>query len=165
MLSDTVLTALNDQIKSELDSSYLYFSMSAYFESESLTGFAHWMRVQAHEEFGHVMKYYNFIHERGGRVTLQVLDQPSSDFASPRDVFEKTLAHEQSVSAEIRRLYELVSSEKDYASGIFVEWFIKEQVEEESSVQRIIDLLERAGDSGPALLALDQQLGNREVED
>ena len=161
MIPKVLEDALNDQIKSELDSAYLYFSMSAYFESESLPGFAHWMRHQAREEFGHVMKYYDFLNDRSGRVRLQALGEPASEFQSPRDVFEKTLALEQEISAEINQLYELSKKENDNPTQVFLHWFIDEQVEEEKSIKQILEMLKRVGDAGPALVALDQQLGQR----
>jgi len=110
-LSKTIQGAMNEQIKNELYSAYLYLSMSAYCEAANLPGFAHWMRVQAQEEVGHAMKFYDFICERGGRVVLQAIDQPPVEFQSPLHVFEQTLEHEQKVTAMIHDLYGLSPGE------------------------------------------------------
>jgi len=164
MLNKTIQDAMNEQIKNELYSAYLYFSMSAYCESINLAGFGHWMRVQAQEEVGHAVKFYGFIHDRGGRVVLQAIDQPPVEFQSPLDVFEKTLEHEQKVTAMIHDLYTLAVQEKDYASQIFLQWFVTEQVEEEDNASQIVETLEMIGDSRQALLMLDRELGRRATD-
>ena len=164
MLSKKLQDAMNEQIKNELYSAYLYLSMSAYCEAANLPGFAHWMRVQAQEEEAHALKFYGFIYERGGRVVLQAIDQPPVEFQSPRAVFEQTLEHEQKVTAMIHDLYALAVQEKDYASQIFLQWFVTEQVEEEASATQILETLKMIGDKGHALIMLDRQLGSREAE-
>ena len=161
MLSKTIQDAMNEQIKNELYSAYLYLSMSAYCEAANLPGFAHWMRVQAQEEVAHAMKFYDFIYERGGRVVLQAIDQPPVEFQSPLNVFEQTLEHEQKVTALIHDLYTLAVQEKDYASQAFLQWFVTEQVEEEASATQIVETLKMIGDKGHALLMLDRELGKR----
>jgi ferritin len=161
MLSKTIQDAMNEQIKNELYSAYLYLSMSAYCEAANLPGFAHWMRVQAQEEEAHAMKFYDFIYERGGRVVLQAIDQPPVEFQSPLHVFEQTLEHEQKVTAMIHDLYALAVQEKDYASQAFLQWFVTEQVEEEGSATQILETLKMIGDKGQALIMLDRELGKR----
>ncbi len=161
MLSKALQDAMNDQIKSELYSAYLYLSMSAYFESLNLPGFAHWMRVQAEEEVGHAMKFFDYIHERGGTVTLQAIDQPPTKFKSPLDAFQAAHEHEQAVSRMINEIYALAVQEKDYASQAFLDWFVTEQVEEEKLTSQAVEMLKRAGTEGPALLMLDRHLGAR----
>jgi ferritin len=161
MLNETIQNAINEQIKNELYSAYLYLSMSAYCESINLPGLANWMRMQEQEEKIHAMKFYDFIHERGGRVVLQAIDQPQVEFQSPLDVFEKTLEHEQKVTAMINDLYALAVQEKDYASQIFLQWFITEQVEEEDSASQIIETLKMVGDSRQGLLMLNRELSGR----
>ena len=161
MLNKTIQDAMNVQIKNELYSAYLYLSMSAYCESINFAGFAHWMRIQAQEEVEHAMKFYGFIHERGGRVVLQAIDQPPVEFQSPLDVFEKTLEHEQKVTGMIHDLYGLAVQEKDYASQIFLQWFVTEQVEEEDSATQIVETLKMIGDKHQALLMLDRELSRR----
>jgi ferritin len=155
---------MNEQIKNELYSAYLYLSMSAYCESANLPGFAHWMRVQAQEEVGHAMKFYGFIHDRGGRVLLQAIDQPPVEFQSPLAVFEQTLVHEQKVTGMIHNLYALAVQEKDYASQVFLQWFVDEQVEEEKNATQLVELLKMVGDKGHALVMVDRQLAKRGAE-
>jgi ferritin len=162
MLKETIQKAMNEQIKHELYSSYLYLSMAAYCESIALPGFAHWLTFQAQEEVEHAMKFYGFIHERGGRVTLMAIEQPPAEFGTPLDIFEQTLEHEQKVTALINDLYALAIQEDDYASQIFLQWFIEEQVEEEATATEILDMLKRTGDQGQALLMMDRQLGERQ---
>jgi ferritin len=164
MLNKKVQDAMNEQIKNELYSAYLYLSMSAYCEEANLPGFAHWMRLQAQEEVSHAMKFYHFIYERGGRVVLQAIDQPPAEFQSPLDVFEQTLGHEQKVTAMINDLYALAVQEKDYASQAFLQWFVTEQVEEEDSATQILETLKMIGDKGHALIMLDRQLASREAD-
>ena len=161
MLSKSMQDAINEQIKNELYSAYLYLSMSAYCETNSLPGFARWMRAQSQEEVEHAMKFFAFVNERGGRVVLQAIDQPPLEFESPRAVFEQTLEHERKVTGLIHSLYELALEEKDYAAQILLHWFIDEQVEEESSAAQILDTLEMIGDKGQALVMLDRELGKR----
>jgi ferritin len=160
-LGQKLQDAMNEQIKEELYSSYIYLSMAAYFESVSLPGFAHWMRAQSNEELEHAMKFFGHIHERGGRVTLQAIDQPPADFDGPTDVMEKTLEHEQYISDRILKLYELATAEKEYASLSTLQWFVDEQVEEEESATEILDVLKRMGDKGHGLVMLDRQLAQR----
>ncbi len=164
MLSKTVQDAMNEQIKNELYSAYLYLSMSAYCESINLPGFAHWMRVQFEEEVGHAMKFFEFIYDRGGRVVLQAIDQPPVEFESPFHVFAQTLEHEQKVTAMIHDLYALAAQEKDHASQVFLQWFVTEQVEEEASATQIVETLKMIGEQGHALIMLDRELGKREAE-
>jgi ferritin len=161
MFSSKVEKAINEQIKNELYSAYLYLSMAAYFDSINLPGFAHWMRVQFAEEQEHAERFYHFVYERGGRVVLQALDQPPSEWASPLAVFEETLKHEQKVTALINDLYALAVQENDYASQVFLQWFIAEQVEEEASATQVIETLKMVGDKGHALVMLDHQLAQR----
>ena len=161
MFSSKVEKAINEQIKNELYSAYLYLSMAAYFDSINLPGFAHWMRVQFAEEQEHAKKFYHFVYERGGRVVLQALDQPPSEWASPLAVFEETLKHEQKVTALIDDLYALTVQENDYASQVFLQWFISEQVEEEANATQIIETLKMVGEKGQALIMLDHQLARR----
>lgn len=161
MLNKAIQDAINEQVKNELYSAYLYLSMSAYFEAVNLPGFAHWMRLQSQEEVSHAMKYFDFISDRGGRVVLQAIDQPPVEFQSPLDVFQRTLEHERKVTAMIHRLYELAVKENDYATQTELQWFITEQVEEEKRAHEIVERLKMIGDQGAALLMLDRQLGER----
>ncbi|MEJ2369674.1 MAG: ferritin, partial [Gemmatimonadales bacterium] len=160
-MSQKVQDAINEQIADEFYASYLYLSMMAYFEAESLGGYAQWMRMQAAEEHAHAMKLVDFLIERGGRVHLRAIDEPMADFESPLAVMQAALAHEQKVTESINNLYELAVEERDYAAQVMLQWFVTEQVEEEASAGALVDQLTLAGDSGSALLMLDAKVGQR----
>ena len=164
-MNPKVEDAINEQIAQEFYASYLYLSMMAYFEAESLGGFAQWMRMQAQEEHGHAMKLVEFLIERGGRLELKAIDKPPADFESPLAVMEAALSHEQKVTARINDLYELAVAERDYPAQVMLQWFITEQVEEEASAGAIVDQLQLAGDSGGAMLMLDAKMGGRTTDE
>jgi ferritin len=161
MLSKSMLKALNAQINHELFSSYLYLSMSAHFQSVNLPGFAHWMALQSKEEYEHAMKIFNYITERNGRVVLEAIDKPPTEFQKPLDVMKQVLEHEKKVSGLINRLYDLAVSEKDYPTQVMLQWFITEQVEEEKTAGDIIEQLKMVGDMPAGLIMLDRQLASR----
>lgn len=161
MLKKKLQKALNDQINAEMYSSYLYLSMESYFQSISLGGFANWMRGQVQEELMHGMKFYDFVVERGGRVTLDAIAKPEAEWQSPFDAFEAILKHEQHVTSLINDLVNLAISEKDHATNIFLQWFVSEQVEEESTVGGIVDRLRLIKDNPSGLFMLDAELGKR----
>ena len=160
-MNQKVQDAINEQIADEFYASYLYLSMMAYFEAESLGGYGRWMRMQAAEEHDHAMKLVDFLIERGGRVQLRAIDKPTAEFKSPLAVMRAALAHEQKVTESINNLYELAATERDYPAQVMLQWFVTEQVEEEASAGAIVDQLTLAGDSGSALLMLDAKLGRR----
>src|SRR5512136_1411958 len=128
MLSKKIENAINKQINAELWSAYLYLSMSAYFESINLGGFANWMRVQAQEEVGHAMRFYNHVVERRGRITVSAVAAPSINWKSPLNSFEDAFKHEQKVTSMIENLVTMAAAEKDYATTNMLQWFIDEQV-------------------------------------
>jgi ferritin len=161
MLSEKMDKALNDQIQAEIYSAYLYLSMQAYFESINLGGFANWMQVQYQEEMSHAMKFYGFINERGGRVILQAIDAPPSEWASPLAVFEATFEHEQKVTARINDLVDVAIAERDHATNNFLQWFVAEQVEEEDSVSGVLEQIKLVGEAQGGLFMLDRELGQR----
>jgi ferritin len=161
MLNPTMEQALNKQLNAELYSAYLYLSMAAYFYSLNLNGFANWMTVQNQEETMHAMKFYNFINERGGRIKLEQIDTPPTEWPSPLNVFEETLKHEEKVTSLINNLVDLAIAERDHAANAFLQWFITEQVEEEASANDIIQNLKLAGNDPHALFMLDRELGTR----
>jgi ferritin len=161
MLSKAIQDAINEQIKNELYSAHQYLSMSAYCESVNLPGFAHWMLAQAQEEREHAMKFYNFLLSRKGRVILQAIEQPVVEFGSPLEVFEQALEQEQQVTGQINELYGLTTSENDYATQAFLQWFLTEQVEEEKNVGDVLETLNMIGDEGEALFLFDRELGKR----
>jgi ferritin len=164
MLKPAIEQALNDQIQKEFHSAYIYLSMSAYFEAENLPGAASWMRKQAGEEQEHALKIFDFVIDRGGRITLQAIGQPPADFASPLAIFEAAYAHEQKVTQSIHDLYALALRENDYPTQVMLQWFIDEQVEEEKNSSAIMAQLKMVGDSPAALLMIDRQLAARSGE-
>ena len=161
MLSQKIQDAFNRQLNAELYSAYLYVSMSAYFESINLKGMANWMRVQAGEEVQHAERFYNFIHERGGRVLLAAIEGPKGEWHSPLEVFEETCQHEAKVTGLINELVDLAIKEKDHAANAFLQWFVTEQVEEEAAPKEIADKLKLAGNNTSVLFMIDQELGQR----
>ena len=161
MLSKKMEKALNGQINAELYSSYLYLAMSAWFSAKGLAGFANWMRQQAQEEMFHGIKFYDFVGERGGKVTLEAIAKPEGEWKSGIDVFQATLAHEQKVTGLINNLVNQALDERDHATNIFLQWFVSEQVEEEANASAILDKLKLIGKESGGLFALDQELGQR----
>lgn len=159
MLDAKIESALNDQIKHELASAYLYLSMAAHFEAANLPGSAKWMRRQAGEEQAHAMKIFDYINDRDGRVRLQALPQPPVEFASTVDVWEQTLAHEQKVTSLIHSLYALATDAKDFATQALMQWYVTEQVEEEKTARSILEQVQRIGATSSAIFFLDRHLG------
>lgn len=162
MFAKKVQDEMNLQINKELYSAYLYLSMAAHFEAANLPGFAHWMKIQAGEEQGHAMKFFEFINERGGRVLLDAIEKPPLEFTTPLNIMEEVLKHEKYITSRIDTIYSVAVAEKDYASQSFLKWFLDEQVEEEKNATQIIEMLKMAGEKGHALLMIDRQLAARQ---
>jgi ferritin len=161
MLKAPIEEALNEQLNAELYSEYLYLSMAAYYEEEGLVGFASWMRIQAEEEHGHAMRIYDFVIDRDGRVILDSIDAPPSEWSGPADAFEAAYEHEVEISGMIDDLVVLAREENDNATENMLQWFVAEQVEEEATARDILDKLNLVGEDGPGLLMVDQELGQR----
>jgi ferritin len=161
MISEKMEKALNEQINEELYSAYLYLAMSAWFESQNLPGFASWMKVQMREENVHAMKFFEFIHERRGRAVLKAIKEPGKEWKSPLAAFEAALEHEQYITGCINNLMNLAVAEKDHATAGLLQWYVKEQVEEEASADRIVQMLKMAANAPGALLMLDHAMGER----
>lgn len=161
MLGEKIENALNSQMNAELYSAYLYLAMNAYFESIDLGGFANWMRIQAQEELSHGMKIHDYIIQRGGRVILDRIEKPKTEWESPLDVFEHVYAHEQKVTGLINDLVNLAIEEKDHATNNFLQWFVEEQVEEEESSSGILQKVKLAGENASSILMLDNEFGQR----
>ena len=160
-MNSKIESAFNEQLNAELFSSYLYLSMAAYFESQNLKGMAGWMRMQAIEEHMHGMKFFDFINECGGRVTLAKIKEPKTEWSSPLDAFEDTCKHESKVTGLINDLVDLAVKERDHAANAFLQWFITEQIEEEATAQEIRDQLKLVSDNPVALFMIDRELGQR----
>lgn len=165
MLNKKVEQELNKQINAELWSAYLYLSMSAYFESQNLPGFANWMRVQYQEEVSHAMKFFDYINERGGRVNLMPIAEVKTDWKDAIDIFKETLAHEQKVTGMINDLVDLAIVEKDHASNNMLQWYVDEQVEEEANADALLQQLKMLNNNQQGLLMLDKELQSRAFVD
>ena len=163
-LSNQLEKVLNDQINLALCSAYAYLGMAAYFDCTPFSGFAKWMQVQSSEEIGHANRFFKYIVERGGKVTLRAIPEPKGDYKSPLEAFKASLGHEQKVSASICAIYELATAEKDYATLSFLKWFLDEQVEEERNVGDMLAKLELVGDNTNGLYQLDRQAAQRAAE-
>jgi len=159
MLSNDIQTAINSQIKNEYYSSYLYLSMAAYCESINFAGFSGWLRNQSEEELRHALRFFDYMLDRDGRVVLDTIVQPPSEFGSLLEIFQQVLDHEKEVTGTINRLYEIAVAENDHATAVELQWFIQEQVEEEKSASDMVENIKLAGDNSAALLMLDRQLG------
>ena len=160
MLKKSMLKALNEQINAEIYSAYLYFSMSAYCQSKDLVGAASWFRVQAQEELFHASKFFDYIQDRDGLVTLTEIAGPPTTWKSALAAFEQALEHEQLVTARINKLVDLALKESDHTTNTFVQWFVNEQIEEEASVRQVIGQLRLVGD-GSGMYLVDRELGTR----
>lgn len=162
MIKANIQDAIIKQLNRELYSAYLYLSMAAYFESIPLRGFAKWMRIQAKEEQTHAMKFFDYLIEKGGTIKLLPLDAPPAKWSSPLKVFEEAYRHEQKVTEWIYELMDLAMKEKDHATTNMLQWFVKEQVEEESKASEIVEKIKMLGPEGHAILMIDHELGKRE---
>jgi ferritin len=162
MLSKTIEEALNRQINRELYSAYLYLAMSAYFGTATMKGFAKWMRIQAKEEQAHAIKFYDYVIARGGKVNLIAIEAPKAKWTSAGKVFEEVYAHEQKVTGMINTIVELAIKEKDHATFEMLQWFVKEQVEEEDHASEILGKIKSIGDIPGHLFCLDHELGKRQ---
>ncbi|WLT32167.1 ferritin [Geothrix sp. PMB-07] len=164
MISQTMQHALNAQINLEQYSAQLYLAMSAHCIGKSFKGFGQWLKVQASEETAHAARLIDFVLDRGGKLELQALEAPPTEFGGVIQVFEAILAHEKGITGRINALFELARAEKDYASEIALQWYVTEQVEEEARVGEIVDHLHAVGDQGGAIWYLDSKMGKRSVQ-
>lgn len=161
MINEKLEKAFNDQINKELYSEYLYLSMQAYFERLNLKGFVNWMSVQVQEEHAHALGIFDYLNQRGGNVQLEAIDKPETDWESPLAVFEQVLEHEEYVTSRINALMDVAEETKDRAAMSFLNWYLKEQVEEEDNVGNVLATLKLIGDDKKALLMLDKDLATR----
>lgn len=162
MISNKIYDLMLEQINAELYSSYLYLSMSAFFEEKNLRGLAKWMKVQSDEEREHAMKFYDYLVTVGKKVVLKSISSPKSDWSSIMEIWQDTLTHEKKITDMINKIMNQAVEEKDFASVNFLNWFINEQVEEVTTVEEIISKFEMIGDSKQGLYFLDKELGARD---
>jgi ferritin len=161
MIPKSVRDAMNEQIKYELESYYIYLSMVAYFHSQNLDGMAHWMRCQAHEEMIHAMKFFDHIIDRAEKVELLDVRQLKTSWTSPLEAWKDAYEHEKFITGKIHGIITIARKENDYASDTILNWFSKEQIEEEQNTEKAARQLELVGDDKHALLMLDRELGTR----
>ncbi|MGH7548931.1 MAG: ferritin [Gemmatimonadales bacterium] len=164
MLDAKMEAALNDHLQHELASAYVYLSMAAHLEAANLPGSARWMRRQAQEELGHAMRVFDYVNDRDGRVTLQAIAQPVTEFASYVDVWKAALDNEQKVTGVIGRLYEQAQKTDDHATSAMLQWFVTEQVEEEKTVRTLLEQVQQMGQSSSAMFFIDRHLGKEAEE-
>ena len=161
MISEKLEKAFNEQINAEFYSEYFYLSMLAYFEQQNLKGFKNWMYVQMQEERAHAFGLFHYLHERCGKVRLEQINKPNNDWSSPLEVIEAVLKHEQSVTAKINSLIDTAEEEKDRAAVSFLDWYLKEQVEEEANVGKLLKTMQNICDDKLCLYMLDKELSER----
>lgn len=151
----------NEQINKELYSEYLYLAMKVYFQELNLQGFVNWFNVQVQEEHAHAMGMFDYLNERGGKIDLRAIDKPVVEGKTPVEIFEQVLKHEEYVTSRINHLADVADEVKDRAALHLLDWYIKEQVEEEASVGGVLATLRLIGDDKNALLQLDKDLAAR----
>ena len=161
MINEKMEKAFNEQINKELYSEYLYLGMKAFFAELNLKGFVNWFNVQVQEEHAHAMGMYDYLLERGGKIDLMAVDKPEIKGTTPLEIFEQVLKHEEYVTSRINLLMDVAEEVKDRAALSLLDWYLKEQVEEESSVGGVLATLKLIADDKKALLMLDKELETR----
>ncbi|WNY26118.1 ferritin [Methanolapillus millepedarum] len=162
MIKKTVLKELNDQLNRELYAAYLYLGMASKCTEMNRLGYAHWLKEQAEEEIEHAMKFYNYIHDQCEVVELAAVDKPALKGKTLLDFFKQAHEHEKLVTDYINKIMDLSIKEKDYATQVFLQWFITEQIEEEAQTEAIVEALQVCGDDAAALYLLGKHLAKRE---
>jgi ferritin len=160
-ISNTIESLINEQINLELASAHLYMAMASYFLEAELQGFGNFFIIQVQEENFHAMKHFNFLHEVGGRLQLKTIEAPNEKFNSPFHIFQTALQHEEKVTRSIYHVIDIALQEKDFATYTFLEWFVKEQIEEENLMRTVLRKLEMIGDNTSALFFLNEELSKR----
>lgn len=161
MINKRVSELLNNQINKEFFSAYLYIGFSNYYKENGLDGFANWYMVQAQEERDHAMLFLKYMQNNGEKVTLEAIEKPDQNFSSHMAPLEEGLKHEQYVTALINTIYDAAYGEKDFRTMQFLDWFVKEQGEEEMNAETNIKKMELFGSDSKALYMLDNELGIR----
>lgn len=165
MIHKKMEEAMNAQINEELWSSYLYLSMSAWFETQNLPGFANWMKVQAEEEHAHAMRFFTYLNDRGGRVLLKPIAAVQIEWKSSVDAFEETLNHERHITSCINDLMDVAIELRDHASRSFLQWYVDEQVEEEATAEQTLHHLNMISNNPHAMFMLDKEFSGRTFVD
>ena len=161
MINQKLEEQFNIQINKELFSEYLYLAMKTYFMEQNLMGFANWFDVQVQEEHAHAIGLFDYLNERGGKIDLRAIDKPVVEGSTPLEIFEQVLRHEEYVTSRINEMMDVAEEVKDRAAIGFLDWYIKEQVEEEANVGGVLATLKLIGEDKKALLLLDKDLATR----
>ncbi|MFD2706507.1 ferritin [Salibacterium lacus] len=164
MFSDKLKEGLIEQMNYEFYSAHAYMAAAAYCSAESLEGFANFFLIQAEEERSHGMKFYRFLNDMGARASFQGFSEPNNEFSSILDTFEKGMKQEQDVTQRIYKLADLALDEREHATMNFLNWFIEEQIEEESLFDDLIQKLKRIDSDSNAFFMLEEELGKRKFE-
>jgi ferritin len=164
MLSKKMETAINHQINLEIQSALQYLQMAAYFAQENLNGFAHWMRVQYQEELVHANKLFDYVIQRDGNVAIEAIPGPPKSWKNALAACQAGYQAEVNNTKQINSLMDQAIKENDHATRVILEWFVEEQVEEESSALNLIEQVKLAADAPGAILLLDRELGGRQAE-
>ncbi|RJP63684.1 MAG: ferritin [Ignavibacteriales bacterium] len=161
MISEKMAEALNKQINAELYSWYLYLAMAAHFEDQNFTGTAKWLKLQANEEMGHAMKFFQYLNDVDKKVQLSKIDAPPEKLGNHTEVFEQVVKHELLITKNINDLADLAVAEKDHATGNFLIWFVNEQVEEVAAAKQIFEKIKMVNNVPGGFFMIDRELGMR----
>ena len=161
MLNEKVSQLLNDQVNKEFYSAYLYLQFSNFYVEQGLAGFANWYNVQAQEERDHAMLFVQYLQNNGEKVTLEAIAKPDVELTSAKVVLEEGLKHEQYVTSLIHNIYDAAYSVKDFRTMQFLDWFVKEQGEEETNADGLVKKFALFGDDPKSLYMLDNELAGR----
>ncbi len=161
MLDKKVVELLNQQVNKEFYSAYLYLDFSNYYSDEGLDGFANWYKVQAQEERDHAMLFIQYMQNNGEKITLEAIEKPDVELTSAKVVLEAGLEHEQYVTSLIHNIYDAAYSVKDFRTMQFLDWFVKEQGEEETNADNLVKKYALFGDDPKSLYMLDNELAGR----
>jgi ferritin len=164
MLNPSMAQLINDQYHREIFSAHQYLAMCSYFLDHDLDGFANFFRVQAEEEFMHASKQFDYLHEVGGRITYGAVGAPRNEFGSILEVFEAALEHERFITRHIHEIVKASLEQSDFATHQFMQWFVREQVEEEANMRTLIAKLRMISDNQSALYLLNEELKQRRAE-
>lgn len=161
MINNKINDALNDQMNFELYSAYLYLSMAYYFNSINLHGFSHWIKIQSQEEIKHAMKIYNFMCDKHFQIKFGNISNPTITWTSPINAIQNVLDHEKIVTKRINLIMDIAIDNKDYTTQSFLKWFIDEQLEEENTIEIIMQKLSIVSDNKGMILYLDAEMNKR----
>ncbi len=158
MIKENVENAINEQIKKEEYSSRLYLQMASWCEVNGFKGAADFLYAQADEERVHMLKFVHYLNDRGGHAKMMEIEQPPYEFKNITDIFEQVMEHEVFITNSINEVYEVTLNERDHTSGTFLQWFINEQIEEESTMSTILDKIKLIGDDKAGFFHIDKEL-------